>query len=243
MSSFHKQLLSCLIGFIVTQAVKAESDDEVQPYKSWWIAHGILLALAWGVCAPLAIGASILRNPLQDRFGQSWYQIHFYLNLLALLLTTIGLVIAIVLMGLENESHFVENLHTRVGLVVMVFMVVQVLAGYFRPPAANAKALSQNGEGTLKSDDESGGKEKQVAASGADQATTTVSRPKVRLAWEWFHRVAGLVLLGLAWYNVHSGIEYQLRKWEDTKDWSSMFWGITGAISGLIFLAKIAPCK
>jgi len=236
--------------------------DTTHPNQNVWLAHGILLAIAWGVLAPLAIGASLLRKHITaTRFGMLWFSWHFYLNIGVVLLTLIGFILAVVATQKEGNPHFrvdgsTKDVHQKAGLAIMILVVVQGMAGYFRP-AAPASAAPKP---TSKADDEehapsapvdstknsadndssSPAKELPVLVDKADKAAMASNEqeaapvPAVRTAWEWSHRLGGFALLGLAWYNCHSGIEWQLQNWEDSKDWTSIFWGITAGISGSI---------
>ena len=66
------------------------------------------------------------------------------------------------------------------------------------------------------------------------------SHEYVALAWRFLHRVLGAVLLGLAWYNCHTGIDLTVENWNDQKDWTGIFWGITIGISGMVVLLSCA---
>eukprot|EP00534_Pseudo-nitzschia_fraudulenta_P013477 CAMPEP_0201243398 /NCGR_PEP_ID=MMETSP0852-20130820/41163_1 /ASSEMBLY_ACC=CAM_ASM_000632 /TAXON_ID=183588 /ORGANISM="Pseudo-nitzschia fraudulenta, Strain WWA7" /LENGTH=400 /DNA_ID=CAMNT_0047540415 /DNA_START=146 /DNA_END=1348 /DNA_ORIENTATION=- len=61
-------------------------------------------------------------------------------------------------------------------------------------------------------------------------------KPWTRRAWEILHRVLGLSLLALAWYQVESGIRIYQSIFADSAgiNLSAIFWGIVGSISGLV---------
>jgi hypothetical protein len=73
-------------------------------------------------------------------------------------------------------------------------------------------------------------------SSTADAEVKLPPKSPQRLAWDYGHRLLGMTLLGLAWYGCHSGIEWQVQNWEDQKDLTGVFWGVTAGISGMIFL-------
>ena len=62
-----------------------------------------------------------------------------------------------------------------------------------------------------------------------------VTKSKARLAWEVSHHFISIVLIGLAWYNCNSGIKLQVENYGESDDLTAVFWGVTGAISGVIF--------
>ena len=72
-----------------------------------------------------------------------------------------------------------------------------------------------------------------------DDGGKTSNQSRLRTGWEWTHRLLGVVLIALAWYNCHTGIEWQIENWEEgeeSKNWIGVFWGITIGISGTIFV-------
>lgn len=222
--------------------------DTTRPDQALWIAHGITLAIAWGVCAPLGIGASILRDAVRDYLGQSWYKLHFYLNLMTILLTIVGFVLAVVAIQREGEEHFHHGVHQKAGLVILILVVLQGLAGYLRPPAtlSSSKSSTPCDQPSSKHDKdkncENEDEEKQPPCTEQDSSNEIVAtqpQPPIsilRICWEWSHRLMGTILLGLAWYNCHTGIILQLEYWPESKDWIGVFWGITVGVAGSIFV-------
>jgi hypothetical protein len=66
--------------------------DEEEDETRLWKAHGWLMAAAWGVMVPLAVGASLLRSWLPEGL---WFRLHLALNAIVSLRKT-GI--------LENEN-------------------------------------------------------------------------------------------------------------------------------------------
>jgi hypothetical protein len=214
--------------------------DTTQPYKSLWMAHGIVLVIAWGVCAPIGIGAALLRNAVGKLPGapnEFWYSIHFCMGILTGAFTIIGFFIAIVATQKEDKKHF-KGAHHKAGLAILILVVVQAIAGYFRP------GLSKAGPPTPTKEDEEQWNATTTSSSDPlsppPEQAATPAKDSLRLAWEISHRLLGITLLGLAWHNCHTGIEEQVKKWDDSKDWTGVFWGITAGISGLIFVLYYA---
>jgi len=253
-----------------TVSVSAASSQSVEfndtgstDTRTLWIAHGIMMALAWGIIAPLAIGASLLRNKL----GPSWLSMHLTLNLLVVFLTMTGFLVAVWATEKENEAtntaslHFTQDKHHTIGLAIFMLVLVQTFAGYFRPSAAAAVPASATSKTTSRNNDQEGpyhpsasedqgsDKDGEVDAPSPQQEEVapplvnahTNSKPKsmpmLRQLWEYSHRSLGVILLALAWYNCHSGIELQAQNYyqDDEQQLTAIFWGITGGIAGLVF--------
>ena len=235
--------------------------------RSLWVAHGILMGIAWGICVPLAIGASVLRK-MHARLlqGGTWLHLHSWLMCLAALLTLIGLILAIVATNKDNSGtentprHFSEDKHHKVGLAIVILILVQALAGFLRPAPTSTVAArdakedpheeesnpsepetDSNGDGEIDDDDVSPSQNMNDAVA-SENGEISASKSSLRQAWEYMHRAMGLILLGLAWYNCHTGIQLQAENYyqDDEERLLSIFWGITGALSGIvIFLGYV----
>jgi hypothetical protein len=278
-----------------------------------WVAHGWIMAVAWGLVGPLAIGAAILRRLV----GINWYKMHFYLNMLCVVLTIVGFGLAVAAIKMEQKPHFKrktsqgdqDQVHHNAGLAIFIIVILQAIAAYLRPPVPptptpapdtlekEAKQLNDDGDkhkpnlrrfDTRKTEtfgDTSHGKvsfEKDVedtpqwetfggtlygwvrfekvvedtpetpsnetsdlddsqdspAMKGAQQKPTSLP---VRKMWEMQHRLTGAVVVGLAWYNCHSGYHLMGESYNESQDFTIMFWSVTGAIAGsILILAYVA---
>lgn len=186
-----------------------------------WQIHGWCAAVAWGICAPLAIGAALLRSWFPDTSGGLWFRCHQTLNYLVIGLTTISFVIAVVAINQETPAgrdpyNFSTQFpHRCVGLIVFLLVVVQGVGGHFRPPAPPPPVAS---------------------ASSSSQEEEENNKSMVRTGWEISHRVLGITVLAMSWYQIDSGIHiYQsLFVESQTINLRSIFWGITGTVSGVI---------
>jgi hypothetical protein len=119
------------------------SADETRPL---WVAHGVLMALAWGVCAPLAIGAVMLRRVSFLANGGCWFKIHFYMNVCNVLFTSAGFFLAVAAMNKQGDDHFTENTHTKAGLAIFLVALFQFAVAFLRPdppkaPTPNVKSI------------------------------------------------------------------------------------------------------
>mmetsp|Transcript_29997 Transcript_29997/g.49799 ORF Transcript_29997/g.49799 Transcript_29997/m.49799 type:complete len:503 (+) Transcript_29997:295-1803(+) len=220
-------------GFVV---IDAQNESE-----KLFLAHGICMAIAWGIFAPLAIGASFARKlSCLDR-NANWLKFHLWANVLVVLLTTVGFALAVAAVNKDGEEeHFTENSHTKAGLVVFLFVIVQAITGYFRPAAAKPKPASTETE-----------KDNNTAGDGSDlagveeQAPPKLEKTNIRFAWEIGHRMLALIILGLAWYNCTTGIELQIEDFGNGNEeaalrlWMGVFWGVTATLSGAFLVMGI----
>jgi hypothetical protein len=178
--------------------------------QSLWKAHGWCAAIAWGLLAPLAIGAAICRRMFA---GGLWFKIHQALNSLVVIFTIISFSLAVAAINKEtppglDASHFSPDpyTHRTTGLVVFVFALLQSLGGILRP---------------------------HVPDKGEEKTTK-------RTVFEIGHRLLGFSLLGLSWYQVQSGIKiYQTIFAASTTNLLAIFWGVVGGIAGLVVLGFI----
>mmetsp|Transcript_17031 Transcript_17031/g.27662 ORF Transcript_17031/g.27662 Transcript_17031/m.27662 type:complete len:499 (+) Transcript_17031:131-1627(+) len=217
--------------------------------RSMWVAHGMVLALAWGLLAPLAIGAAYLRKMQFLQKDALWLCLHFYLSVSCVIFTVFGFIFAVLASSMEaDETHFQKDTHHKAGLTIFLLVLVQVAAGHFRPSNAPATKLlkdknndndslpsveqdNKDLDETMEIDNGEGTEVPRLPSHEDDKPT------KIRQYWEYFHRFLGITLLGLAWYNCTTGIVLQSEKYEqdDEKTLTSIFWGVTGTIASMIF--------
>jgi hypothetical protein len=286
-------------------------EDATETTFPYWAAHGWLMAIAWGLVGPLAIGAAMLRRLV----GSNWYKIHFYLNMLCVVLTIVGFSLAVVATNMEQKPHFPprtsqgdhENVHHNAGLAIFIIVILQSVAGYFRPPATpapvatpatvekEAKQLqlddddldnkqkpdlrhadtrkTDNDEATTlhslhlhgsfsyenevvlqctpeyleppkqstsedTSADLEGTQETTASGDAADQQKS--NSPWARKTWEILHRSTGAVVVGLAWYNCHTGYLLMENTYDETQNYTVVFWSVTGTIVGIVSILAYA---
>ena len=217
------------------------------PNRNLWKVHGICMALSWAILVPLAIASSVIRDilPLPDGM---WFQVHRGLNSLGVLLTIIGFGIAVHTFNKEGNDHFTLKKHHKIGLVVFLFAVLQAISGILRPHAPHQQAavtedeevqhpavapLNQfetvevgDSEEMMPSPDD---KINDTTPKG-EQQLSAEPKTKVRLIWEYQHRILGTVTLVLAWYNCDSGLELYSDRF-DSKDWAGALWGLIAGIA------------
>jgi hypothetical protein len=241
-----------------------------KPYRKLWAAHGLLMALAWGICAPLGIGAAVFLRRLDAPFQQwaashpnhlifkilgtpkgLWYQIHFYMNLATLGLTLLGFLLAYIATAKEEGAFHLESRHHKIGWAITILCVAQASLAYFRPalppPATTTTTTTTNVDSTTPSKPRVDGDDVEVempfkGSDGRDDNVTGAGRKGtgggghddrkslLRVAWEWNHRLLGILLLLAAWLNCLSGIELDVENFPGTHDKSGAFGGGTGGI-------------
>jgi len=147
-----------------------------------YLTHGILLALAWGFFAPLAVFASILRIFLPKGM---WIRIHMYSNYITLILTVMGFLLPIVYFGKPrfSQAHFI------LGWIVMLTLLLQVMSGIYRP---GAEQVDPN----LKLD---------TLLEKTGHMLNRIKLGSVRAIWEMWHKVAGWFLLVAGLLQAHTG--------------------------------------
>mmetsp|Transcript_2297 Transcript_2297/g.4884 ORF Transcript_2297/g.4884 Transcript_2297/m.4884 type:complete len:309 (-) Transcript_2297:295-1221(-) len=106
------------------------AQEVTAPNKGLWLAHGVILFLAWGVFVPFAVQASLLRKLLPE--GGIWFQIHRGLNTISLALFIAGFAISVATTNKEEQPHF-SNPHRRMGLAMFIMAILQVIGGIVRP--------------------------------------------------------------------------------------------------------------
>mmetsp|Transcript_64686 Transcript_64686/g.173243 ORF Transcript_64686/g.173243 Transcript_64686/m.173243 type:complete len:393 (-) Transcript_64686:233-1411(-) len=184
-------------------------NDEL-PRKNLWQAHGFMMAVAWGIIVPIAIGSSILRSLLPNTM---WFSFHFGLNSLAVLTVIASFGLAVYGISDQNKKHFTEDTHRLVGLIVFLLAVLQLLSGLCRP---HLRKPTTNGE----------------------EHPIRLRKMKPRQLWEYKHRIVGVSTLALAWWNCYSGIGLYAERIEAENEivHTITFFAIAGGIVGTVFV-------
>ena len=244
---FRMPLLSnCGVDATDALVLKVKFFDSDPTTKFLWMLHGIVLSVAWGVCVPLGVGASLVRSGIIQYVTPNdhgfWFKLHFFFNMSAVILTLVGFLLAVLNISKANGTHF-EGTHPVMGLIVFIACIFQGLFGYFRPSlpkknntttkdAAHNKTndpetnSATNAEG---SDDEHH-HNNNGNACGDDEKSLT------RVIWEYGHRLFGVALLALAWFNCHTGMEEITEKYVGIQDMTGVFWVVTGVITFAIVM-------
>jgi len=229
-------------------------DEEEDKLKRLWNAHGLLMGIAWGIFVPLAVASSVFRNLLPLPPG-AWFTIHIGLNSLAAVFTIIGFGLAVHAINVEDgrdaKNHFIELPHRKVGLAVFLAVVVQVGIALFRPhPPKQAKiAATEKKEATKKEEKANDNNEEEGEEEAAKpheehhhsliEEVEEDLKTTIRFLWEIKHRLFGVALLGMAWYNVDSGIDLYAEEYGEKENLIAVFWGVVGALTGVIMIGYI----
>jgi len=177
----------------------------------------------------------------------------FYGNVLVVVTTVIGFGLAVATTSMQQDEHFTDETHQKVGLAIFVIVLFQALVGYFRPAApktassAGRKAGSGNNgvdHSNTRADDSDFEEGFDLAEAPRNQSqatslpTTTSAKSKLRIAWEVLHRLAGVTLLGSAWYNCTSGYRLMGEDFSESDDKTNIF--VSAPFSALFFVRSKA---
>jgi len=172
-------------GFHSATGAFTLSGEVIERDDSLWGIHGLLAFIAWGVLCPLAILAGLFRKYIP---GQGvWFIIHRTLQGLVVILTIASVAVAIVALNEEtpanlSANHFSTDFvdgHRLIGLVVLIVAVVQGANGIFRPHLPPKPEESET------------------------PSTQPAEKSGTRKFWEVFHRLLGVGLLALTWYQIY----------------------------------------
>jgi hypothetical protein len=221
--------------------------------RKLWVWHGVLMAVSWSILVPLAIGSSLLRDTLKLPPGV-WLTMHFSLNMFAILCMVVSFGIAVYATNKktaagEDPKHFTDLKHGTIGLVIFLLAFTQAIIGMMRPhgpkkPTApvdgpnDAEGVAEKAAEMAMTSSEALKKTQHSNDSSDDEGSKSGSRvPEKSIArriWEYKHRITGLSLLGLSWYNCDAGLELLVERYGADRDLSHVFWGVTIGLSGLI---------
>jgi hypothetical protein len=178
--------------------------------QSYWKAHGLVAGIAWGILSPLAIGASVVRQLFK---GPLWFKIHRGLNMLVVLSTVVAFILAVVAINLETpEGAKATHFSSDPNPHRLVGLVIFIVA------------LVQALLGIFRPH----------ATEPGETKTTT------RLAWEIAHKVLGYACLGMAIYQVQSGIKIYQRIFEEAESALLVFATIITVIGGSVLSGLVA---
>jgi DOMON domain/Eukaryotic cytochrome b561 len=209
-------------------SASSTSTGGVKDYKSLWIAHGILMVIGWTILVPLAVGTAVLRNFLALPTGR-WFQIHRFLNSIAVACTIAGFSIAVHIIKTEDGSsanHFTNTIqHHKIGLVIFLFAILQAVSGFFRPQ------LPHKPEPAIADEEADGDK-----SPAADDAP--LKKSPQRIVFEIMHRLTGTCAMVMGWVNVDSGIGLYNQQFGG-KDLTPAAWVVSGGIVVVVAICYV----
>jgi len=143
--------------------------------KKAFIIHSVLAVFAWGLCAPFAVSTALFR-----RLAPTWWiYLHVLANVACFFFTLIAFIVAVVAVGHHpNTTHFSHS-HHYVGLIIMLFVTIQVMNGFMRPPVEKVTVYQGEEDGMYRSP---------------------------REVWHAVHKYSGTTLLFLSVYQVSTGL-------------------------------------
>lgn len=222
----HRLSSSVLLSLAPCVDFTAEQEKRARNYKQALRIHGILAAVAFGFLVPLAIAASALRKYLDFEIccgKKAWLIAHIALNTLSFLLVILIFVGAILSKNAVKGFHFKKS-HEKVGLALFILVSFQVIASAFRPktPLASAKnAIDMEKSGSDpeidKFEDEKG-------------QLSTEPKSRARIMWEVGHKILASAIVGMAMYQLYSGLHAYKRIFGEVDDWITAYWVWLGAV-------------
>lgn len=174
--------------------------------RSLWKAHGWCATLAWGLFSPMAIGVAILRKWFPNGL---WLKLHQYLNFTVVALTIAAFALGVAAIESETPDSGDPRHFSSITYPHRLVGLVLFLLVLFQSMGGQFRPNNP-------------GKDEEKSCS--------------RRSWEISHRILGLSLLAMAWYQIASGIQIYQNLFADnaTTNLSAIFWGIVGTITGLI---------
>lgn len=179
--------------------------------RTLWKIHGYFAVLAWGFFSPMAIGVAMLRYWFPNGL---WLKIHQYLNYMVVSLTILAFGFGVAAIKSETPA---DGNPSHFSFSPSPHRFIGLVLFLF--------VLFQTLSGQYRPHNPAKGEEKSWT----------------RRSWEVLHRVLGISLLAIAWYQIESGIRIYQKLFADsaTTNLSSIVWGIVGTISGLIVVGYI----
>jgi len=214
------------LGFHSVRGSFSLSGKVVERDNSLWVVHGWLAAIAWGVMCPLAILAGLFRKYIPGE--GMWFQIHRILQTLVIVLTIASVAVAIAALNKEtparlSANHFSVDFadgHRLIGLVVLIAGIVQVVNGVLRPHLPPKPEPNDAEEGNN------------------DTPPQAAEKSSARKLWDVLHRLLGVGLLALTWYQIQLGIFWYHEFFNngDSESTLNIFYGVIGVLGALIVI-------
>jgi hypothetical protein len=248
MSNPTLRLRLTFLPLLLLLPVANVSAKKSSPDRTLWTAHGATAATAWGILVPLAIGSSLIRKIL-EALGLPkgfWFQLHRGLNALAAILTIVSFSIAVYTLSNEGyDEHFTVDPHHTVGLFIFILTLLQALNGVFRPHLppdmeevclANAQS---NGVNTVEVEAQQQQQRGDDNLQTEEPRTIVANKNTARMVWEFGHRILGVGLVGISWWQVQRGLGLFVARFQDANNLPSVFFGVAGGICAVIFILFI----
>jgi len=212
----HRLRSSVLLDLAPCVDFTAIQEKRARDYKRSLRIHGILAAVAFGFLIPLAIAASAARQYLDFEIccgKKAWFMVHITLNTLSFLCVIVLFVGSILSKNAVNGNHF-KKTHEKVGLALFILVSFQVITSIFRPKTSLAKKSMEKSDSDL------------VIDTFEDEKGQLSSQPKsrARMMWEIGHKILASVILGMAMYQLYSGLHAYGRIFGQVDSWITAYW-------------------
>jgi hypothetical protein len=179
------------------------SAESIQnPTLGLWKAHGLCALVAWGFLSPCAIAASLLRPFFR---GAVWFQVHRAFNILVVLLTVAAFGLAVAAINQETaQGESPDHFDGQDEPHRVIGLVIAIVAVVQALLGIFRPHVPEEGEEpTMK-----------------------------RKLWEVAHKVLGYSCLGMAIYQVQSGIKIYSDDFGEGEVWLPVFWALICGIGG-----------
>lgn len=108
---------------VILMRGSAEVEQDLRPVLT---VHGFMMFLAWGILLP---GGILSARYLKHVKGDSWYQIHVYLQYSGLAIVLLGFLFAVA----ELRGLFITSTHVKLGISAIFLAIVQPINALLRP--------------------------------------------------------------------------------------------------------------
>ncbi|KAG5176460.1 hypothetical protein JKP88DRAFT_261529 [Tribonema minus] len=191
--------------------------------------HGLLMTLAFVGLMPLAIAVA-----RYGRRSKHWLALHALLQFCSVILVAVAFGIIVDYVG---EDHFADT-HGRVGLFLVCAVFLQVIVAVFRPhppkppstPSVMASPPAPVADAGTTSSTAA------VANGSAVKAEKGTRKSVLRWIWEIGHKVLGVGMVALGYYNIHEGLEYP--ESEVSSNLSDILIGVACGTAGLFLILE-----
>lgn len=183
--------------------------------------HGFMAIVAWAFLTPLAVGAAFLRSYLSSAL---WWKLHMYLNSITFVITLALFLLAV--RTNEWEERF-EEPHFITGWILMGLVTVQVMLGILRPPVEPTTTDELLKPYSLR--------------DSTSRIWIALRDGSLRALWEVCHKLLGFSILGLAIWQMHSGLTLWKEHYQ-RENYLTFYWTWIGLVFSSMLILKVWTC-
>jgi hypothetical protein len=178
-----------------------EQQQSSKNYTKIFAAHGIMAVIAWAFLTPVAIAVSFLRSLFISAF---WFKLHIYFNCATFILTLTTFILAVV--NIAREDRFSDP-HFIAGWILMGLVTLQCMVGLFRPHIETLHDVQKSA----------------TVWKFVSRNWNSCQSGSKRTIWEICHKAFGYGILGLAIWQMQSGIKLW-NEYYGTRNFLTTFW-------------------